>query len=140
MLFRHSSDRSAASAACAASAADCIDTGAGALTVVLLHSSMSSKSQWRGLVDTMRCASRVIAPDLLGYGAAPMPDTAAGFGLHTEVRRLQALLQERVPSGPLHLVGHSYGGAVALRLALALGTRVRGLTLYEPTAFHAVPP
>jgi pimeloyl-ACP methyl ester carboxylesterase len=118
---------------------DCLDSGAGRLTVVLLHSSMSSKAQWRGLVDTMRCACRVIAPDLLGYGAAPLPADGAGFGLDTEVQRLLALLQLRVPQGPLHLVGHSYGGAVALRLALALGARVQGLTLYEPTAFHAVP-
>jgi pimeloyl-ACP methyl ester carboxylesterase len=120
-------------------AADCIDTGTGPFTVVLLHSSMSSKSQWRGLADALRCTARVIAPDLLGYGAAPMPADGAAFTLDHEVERLLALLQQRGVQGPLHLVGHSYGGAVALRLAPALGRRLQGLTLYEPTAFHAVP-
>jgi pimeloyl-ACP methyl ester carboxylesterase len=120
-------------------AAEFVDTGTGPLTVLLLHSSMSSKAQWRGLVDTLRCAGRVIAPDLLGYGSAPMPAEAADFTLDDEVQRLLSLLHALDVQGPLHMVGHSYGGAVALRLALALGRRVRGLTLYEPTAFHAVP-
>ena len=38
----------------------------------------------------------------------------------------------------MHLVGHSYGGAVALRAAQSLGTRVRSLTLYEPVLFAAL--
>ena len=124
---------------CPTPAADCIDTGTGPFTVVLLHSSMSSKSQWRGLAEVLRCTARVIAPDLLGYGAAPMPADGAGFSLDDEVTRLLALLQQRGVRGPLHLIGHSYGGAVALRLGLALRGRLQGLTLYEPTAFHAVP-
>jgi pimeloyl-ACP methyl ester carboxylesterase len=81
----------------------------------------------------------VIAPDLLGYGAAPMPADGGPFTLDHEVERLLALLRQRGVQGALHLVGHSYGGAVALRLGLALGRQLQGLTLYEPTAFHAVP-
>jgi pimeloyl-ACP methyl ester carboxylesterase len=36
----------------------------------------------------------------------------------------------------VHLVGHSYGGAVALHVALARPERIASLTLYEPTALH----
>ena len=36
----------------------------------------------------------------------------------------------------VHLVGHSYGGGVALHAALARPARVASLTLYEPSAFH----
>jgi pimeloyl-ACP methyl ester carboxylesterase len=36
----------------------------------------------------------------------------------------------------VHLVGHSYGGAVALRAAIERPNRIASLSLYEPTAFH----
>jgi pimeloyl-ACP methyl ester carboxylesterase len=39
-------------------------------------------------------------------------------------------------SEPVHLVGHSYGGTVALEAARVLGARVKSLTLIEPIAFH----
>lgn len=42
----------------------------------------------------------------------------------------------RVLKGPVHLVGHSYGGALALHLALGEPSRVASLTLYEPSCFH----
>jgi len=38
--------------------------------------------------------------------------------------------------GPLHLVGHSYGAALALEAARTLGSRVKSLTLVEPVSFH----
>ncbi|HEY0955751.1 MAG TPA: alpha/beta fold hydrolase, partial [Roseateles sp.] len=43
------------------------------------------------------------------------------------------------PDQPFHLVGHSYGGAVSLQLALQQPQRVRSLTLYEPVAFGVLP-
>ena len=38
----------------------------------------------------------------------------------------------------MHLVGHSQGGAVALRVACMRPTRIASLSLYEPTAFHVL--
>ena len=38
--------------------------------------------------------------------------------------------------GQVHIVGHSYGGGVALHVALARPERIASLALYEPSAFH----
>jgi pimeloyl-ACP methyl ester carboxylesterase len=105
--------------------------------IVLLHSSMGSKSQWRSLAEHMRGAYRLIAIDLHGNGDSAMPQCAGQFSLADEVRLVQAkLAQALAPEESFHLVGHSFGGGVALRLAHASPERLRSLNLYEPTAFH----
>jgi pimeloyl-ACP methyl ester carboxylesterase len=76
---------------------------------------------------------RVIAPDLIGYGDAPDWADDRSLTLEDEVRRFDALFEE-CRSG-LHLVGHSYGGAVALRAALRHPQKVRSVTVYEPVLF-----
>jgi pimeloyl-ACP methyl ester carboxylesterase len=112
---------------------------------VLLHSSMSSRSQWNALAAQQEPALRCIAVDLLGYGKAPFPTPAqqASFSLEHEVAAvLAALTHELAPDEPFHLVGHSYGGATALRLARRLMDtgRILSLTLFEPVAFHLLAP
>jgi pimeloyl-ACP methyl ester carboxylesterase len=76
----------------------------------------------------------VIAPDLYGYGSSEPWSGCGPFSLAAEAEAIGALLAQS--PGPVHLVGHSYGGAVALRLALDLPKRLRSLTLIEPVAFH----
>jgi pimeloyl-ACP methyl ester carboxylesterase len=108
--------------------------------VVLLHSSLGSKSQWRGLAERLARTHRTLAIDLLGYGDAPAPGDYDGFSLDVEVQRVLALVAQRLrPGERFQLVGHSYGGGVALRLAQTVPQRVASLALFEPTAFHLVP-
>jgi len=109
------------------------EVGAGE-TVVLLHSSASSGAQWRSLCASLAARFAALAPDLYGYGASDPWPGLAPMTLADEVAPLAALLARR--PGPVHLVGHSYGGAVALRLALQSPARLRSLTLIEPVAFH----
>ncbi|SFU70017.1 alpha/beta fold hydrolase [Pseudoduganella namucuonensis] len=109
--------------------------------VVLLHSSMSSKGQWSELIAQHGAGFRFIAVDLLGYGTSPFPADAAGAGggftLGHEVDAVNAAIAGRLaPDEPYHLVGHSYGGATALRLARQMRPRVLSLAVYEPVAFH----
>ncbi|MBB3223415.1 alpha/beta fold hydrolase [Pseudoduganella umbonata] len=107
--------------------------------VVLLHSSMSSRSQWAALMSEHERSYRFLALDLLGYGKAPFPDHAmrANFSLAHEVEAVQAALATHLaPDEPFHLVGHSYGGATALRLARTLPARILSLAVFEPVAFH----
>jgi pimeloyl-ACP methyl ester carboxylesterase len=105
--------------------------------VVLLHSSMSSQAQWARLVTRAGSQYRFYAVDLLGYGRSPFPPETDGFHLGHEVDAVLASLAGPLDSGePFHLVGHSYGGATALRMARMLGPRVRSLCVFEPVAFN----
>ncbi len=100
-------------------------------TVLCLHSSAGSGAQWRTLAQALSTHWRVQTPDLLGHGAAAGWPVGVSDSLHVDA---QAATQH-APGGPLHLVGHSYGAAVALQIALREPERVRSLTLYEPVLF-----
>lgn len=96
--------------------------------VLCVHSFSSSARQYAGLAARLSASFRVIAADLYGHGQRP-PWTGERFTLADEAAPLEAMLPE---GAPLHLVGHSYGGAVALRIAANHRERVRSMTLYEP--------
>jgi pimeloyl-ACP methyl ester carboxylesterase len=102
--------------------------------IVLLHCSGSSGAQWRTLAPLLGARYRVMTPDLIGYGAAAPWSGRGGFSLAQEAAAVRSLLGRL--DEPAHLVGHSYGGAVALHIARTRPERVRSLTLVEPSAFH----
>lgn len=106
--------------------------------VLLLHSSAASGAQWRALAETLACRFRCVAPDLYGYGDTDIWPGHGPLTLSDEAALAERLLGE--PDEPVHLVGHSYGGAVALRMAVERPERLRSLTLIEPVAFHLLRP
>lgn len=72
---------------------------------------------------------RVLLYDLRGHGrSAP---AASGYDLATMTADLAAILDGAGVSEPADVVGHSYGGLIALRLALDAPHRVRRLALVE---------
>jgi pimeloyl-ACP methyl ester carboxylesterase len=111
----------------------CLEQGRGE-PVLLLHCSASSSAQWRGLIDRLSPRFRVLAPDFYGYGgSAPWPG-GGPLRLEHEAAIVRALLD--VLDTPARLVGHSYGGAVALHYARMHPERLASLVLIEPVAFH----
>lgn len=102
--------------------------------VVLLHCSAASGAQWQPLRAVLAPRFRAAAPDLYGYGAGAAWPGPGPLTLAAEAAPVAALIERC--GEPVHLVGHSYGGAVALRLALDHPERLRSLTLIEPVAFH----
>jgi pimeloyl-ACP methyl ester carboxylesterase len=110
--------------------------------VALLHSSMSSKLQWYGLMHLLKSEYLVIALDMYGEGDSPWPEKTENFGLSDEVQFVESILDDIIPHDePVFLVGHSYGGAVALRYAYENYDRgrIRGLALFEPVCFSLLP-
>jgi len=115
----------------------CQRRGAGPL-VLCLHSSTGSQAQWRTLADRLADRAEVVAPDLYGHGRSPAWPEGTANTLDTDAHAVMALVRAQRPGlvrEGLHLVGHSYGGAVALRIALRHPQLVRSLTVYEPVLF-----
>jgi pimeloyl-ACP methyl ester carboxylesterase len=106
------------------------DQGAGP-AVVLLHAGGSSGRQWAKVAARLESRFRVFAPDLWGFGG-----TAAWNGQerlsHDHHAELVMGVIEHLAVGKVHLVGHSYGGATAVRTALARPATVARLVLIEP--------
>ena len=109
------------------------EAGAGE-PIVFLHCSSGSSGAWVPVMNQLGRDYRVLAPDLLGYGrSAPWPRDVP-LASDGELGVLEALLD--VIGRPVHVVGHSYGGTVALSAAQRFPLRVASLTLIEPVAFH----
>jgi pimeloyl-ACP methyl ester carboxylesterase len=105
-------------------------------TVLLLHGSASSAVMWRPVSAVLQQLYQVIAPDLIGYGSSAPWQGGADFSLEDELRAIKPLLP--CCGGPFHLIGYSYGGVVALSLALANPMPVQTITLIEPVFFSAL--
>ena len=109
------------------------DVGSGP-TVILAHGSGASHKAWSRVVASLRDRYRVLTPDLLGYGRSEPSPEKARFHPWSDLGAIIALAE--AADTPVHLVGHSYGGALALEAARSLGSRVGSLTLIDPVAFH----
>jgi pimeloyl-ACP methyl ester carboxylesterase len=102
--------------------------------VIALHCSGANASQWCALAEALGGRYDVAAPEHYGSeGTGPWTGERA-FALADEAARTVALVDESEEK--VHLVGHSYGGGVALAAALARPGRIASMALYEPTAFH----
>lgn len=104
--------------------------------VLLFHCSGGSGRHWDKVTDGLDPRFRTFAPDLYGYGESEPWTGPGSLTLAEEAAHAASCLPD--DREPVHLVGHSYGGAVALRLAAARPWRVRSLTLIEPVAFHTL--
>jgi pimeloyl-ACP methyl ester carboxylesterase/membrane protein DedA with SNARE-associated domain len=96
------------------------------LPVVLLHGSPGSKGDFRGVAPVLAEGRRAIAPDLPGFGHSTrrVPD----YSIATHAAYVEDLL-DGLGVGPVHVVGFSMGGGVALELYERDPRRVRSVTL-----------
>lgn len=95
--------------------------------IVALHGTASSGAQWQRIIQHFDPADIIHTPDLPGYGDSPRP-AAPGISAY-----LDPIVQTiRAVGKPVHLVGHSFGGTCAMKIAADLPELVCQLSLYEP--------
>jgi len=99
--------------------------------VLLLHGLGSCAADWAPQRPVLDPRYRVVAVDLPGHGATPLPP-----GRLTIERMADAVaaLAAGLTLAPAHVVGLSLGACVAVRVALQAPARVRSLTLVNPFA------
>lgn len=103
------------------------ESGSG-VPVVLLHGNPSSSYLWRNVTPHLADRVRTLAPDLIGMGASGRPEIAYDFDDHA--RYLDAWF-DALGLSEVVLVGHDWGGALALDWAARHPGRVRGIALLE---------
>lgn len=94
--------------------------------VLLLHGIGGSHASFRAQLGALAWAHRVLAWDAPGYGASADPASAPGMSGYASAAA--SVLDE-----PAHVVGVSWGGVIATRLAVEHPERVRSLTLADST-------
>jgi pimeloyl-ACP methyl ester carboxylesterase len=104
--------------------------------VVLVHSSGMSSRQWGRLVEFLEPRYRVFAPDLPGSGSNPLWPDDQPFELAMDVDAVERIVDDI--GEPVHVVGHSYGGLLAVTLARRIPRSIRSLAAYDPVAFGVI--
>jgi pimeloyl-ACP methyl ester carboxylesterase len=116
------------------STVDFIEAGRSGPLVILVHSSVAGARQWRRLMDDLQDRFRVRAVNLFGYGKTPSWPGDRSQTLLDQARLIEAAL----PAGTdeVYLVGHSFGGSVAMKAAALMAGRVTRLVLLETNPFY----
>ncbi len=99
--------------------------------LVLIHGSASDHRTWHAQQDELAKHYRAIAYSRRYHWPNPRIPDGADYAMKEQVDDLRALLLA-LDAAPAHLVGHSYGGFLALLLALDEPSLVRTLVLAEP--------
>ena len=113
---------------------DFLEMGSSGPVVMLVHSSVSGARQWRRLMDELKDRYRVRAVNLFGYGKTPPWAAEMTQSLDDQARLVEAAVPANADE--IYLVGHSFGGSVAMKAAARLGGRVAKLVLLETNPFY----
>jgi pimeloyl-ACP methyl ester carboxylesterase len=98
--------------------------------IVLLHGLTGTHEYFAPLALRLSQTSRVIAPDLLGFGRSPWPDISYSVDEHLSA------LEQVLPKEPAVLIGHSMGALLALEFARRNPERVAGLVMISPPSIQ----
>lgn len=94
--------------------------------VLLLHGVPETSTVWRDVAPALATGRRVLCPDLPGLGGSAY---SGPYDVPSIVRQLVALLDAEVPGQRVDVVGHDWGGSIALALTGARPDLVRRLVV-----------
>jgi pimeloyl-ACP methyl ester carboxylesterase len=101
-------------------------------TLVLVPGSCSTGAAWRPVIDALNGGFRCVTTSLPGYGATLERRTQQDTTIAHEAEVLEAVV--RKAGGPVHLVGHSFGGLIGLSVALRKQVDLASLVILEAPA------
>jgi pimeloyl-ACP methyl ester carboxylesterase len=101
--------------------------------IVFIHGSYATTSTWKRIIEQLSKTHHCIAIKLPGHCGTPDPEDFANPCVETELAIIESVVTQ-LTDQPIHLVGHSYGGVVALAQALKGSLSIGQLTLFEPVA------
>jgi pimeloyl-ACP methyl ester carboxylesterase len=107
-----------------------LEAGSGDETVLLIHGSgpgVTSYANWRLVIPSLAENFHVIAPDMVGFGFSERPE-GVDYGLDTWADQVVGLM-DTLGIQKAHLIGNSFGGGIALRVATKHPDRVGKLVL-----------
>jgi len=113
---------------------DYLEAGSSGPVVMLVHSSVSGARQWRKLMDDLKGKFRARAVNLFGYGNTPAWAAETTQTLDDQAHLVEAALP--ADAEEVYLVGHSFGGSVAMKAAARMGRQVTKLVLLETNPFY----
>jgi pimeloyl-ACP methyl ester carboxylesterase len=101
-------------------------------TIVLVPGSCSTGAAWRPVIAALGGRLRCVTTSLLGYGGTDERRTPDDTAIALKAEIVEAVI--RRATGPVHLVGHSFGGLVALAFALRDRVPLQSVTIAEAPA------
>jgi len=101
--------------------------------LILLHGLGADRLLWNAVATLLATKFRVIVPDLRGHGSTPAPSGSQLTLPELGADVLRLLDQKQITSA--HIVGHSSGGFLAIRIALDHPERVRSLIVVSGAAY-----
>lgn len=101
-------------------------------TIVFVPGSCSTGAAWRPVMNALNGQFRCVTTSLLGYGKTAERRSASDTSITHELDVVEQVI--RKTGCPVHLVGHSFGGLVALAVALGNRAPLASLILLESPA------
>ena len=106
------------------------DQGCGP-TLVLVPGSCSTGLAWRPVIKALDGRFRCVTTSLLGYGQTAERRLEDNPSVELEVEIFERVIGKASAGAGVHLVGHSFGGAIALLVAMRRRVPIASLTVLE---------
>ncbi len=105
-------------------------------TYVLIHGLADTGDVWRAVISELPKKSNYIVVDLLGHGQSPHPNGDVIYSADEQARNVMAACMRAGVTGPIVLIGHSFGSLVAVEFARRYHGIVQRMVLVSPPIYR----